>query len=79
MLKIDGDKVTIKGEFSDIMTDIAFTLYNVYEDAWNSNRKMAEEVKKIMLETLPRVLADCIDRIEKGKSIYRGSVDRKER
>ena len=68
MLKVDGDKVIITGEFSDIMSDITFALSKVYAGAWNSNRKMAEEIKRIMLETLPIVLADAMDRIERGES-----------
>lgn len=68
MIKVDGDKVTITGEFSDIMSDITFVLSKIYAGAWNSNRKMAEEIKRIMLETLPIVLADTMDRIESGKS-----------
>ena len=68
MIKVDGDKVTITGEFSEIMSDITFALSKVYEGAWNTDKEVAKEVKGIMLETLPRVLADCIDRIESGKS-----------
>ena len=70
MLKVDGYNVIIKGEFSEIMSDITFALDKVYENTWNTDREMAEEVKRSMLETLPRVLADCIDRIESGKSFW---------
>ena len=68
MIKVDGCNVIIKGEFSEIMSDITFALDKVYENTWNTDREMAEEVKKVMLETLPRVLAECIDKIESGKS-----------
>ena len=70
MIKVDGTAITVRGEFSEIMSDITFALGKVYEGAWNTDREMAEEVKKSMLETLPRVLADCIDRIESGKSFW---------
>ena len=75
MIKVDGYNVIIKGEFSEIMSDITFALDKVYENTWNTDREMAEEVKKSMLETLPRVLADCIDRIESGKSFWAEEED----
>ena len=57
------------------MSDITFALDKVYENTWNTDREMAEEVKRSMLETLPRVLADCIDRIESGKSFWAEEQD----
>ena len=75
MLKVDGNAITVRGEFSEIMSDITFALGKVYAGAWNTDKEMAKEVKGIMLETLPRVLADCIDRIESGKSFWAEEED----